>query len=242
MSTATGAPDPLTDTTRDVLGEEFDAVLFDMDGTLISSTRSVERCWLRLAQEFGMPTADLAPFRFHGVPARAILADLLADRTAEERAAALDRVVELEVADTDGIEVLPGAAQALAALAAAGPAAAGRAAIVTSCGARLAAARFGAVGLPAPAQTVTADDVVRGKPDPEPYRTGAARLGVDVRRCLVVEDAASGVASGRAAGAATLGLRTTHPDGPGGGADLVVDDLARVRFVRTQDGVRVLPA
>lgn len=237
MSTATGTPDPQTATSRDVLGEVFDAVLFDMDGTLISSTRSVERCWLRLAREFGMPTTHLAPFAFHGVPARAILDDLLADRTAEERAAALDRVVELEVADTDGIEVLPGAAEALAALAGAR-----RAAIVTSCGARLAAARFGAVGLAAPAQTVTADDVLRGKPDPEPYRTGAARLGVDVRRCLVVEDAASGVASGRAAGAATLGLRTTHPAGPDGGADLVVDDLSRVRFVLTDDGVRVQPA
>jgi sugar-phosphatase len=220
---------------RDVLGEVFDAVLFDMDGTLISSTRSVERCWLRLAEELAMPTADLSPFAFHGVPARAILDVLLADRTATERAAALDRVVELEVADTDGIEVLPGAADALTALAGDR-----RAAVVTSCGARLAAARFGAVDLPAPALTVTADDVEHGKPDPEPYRTGAARLGVDVRRCLVVEDAASGVASGRAAGAAVLGLRTTHPEGPGGAPDLVVDDLSRVRFVLADDGVRVL--
>lgn len=237
MSTATSAPDPRPATARLVLGEVFDAVLFDMDGTLISSTRSVERCWLRLAAELRMPTADLAPFGFHGVPARAILDELLADRSAEERAAALDRVVELEIADTDGIEVLPGAADALAALAGGR-----RAAVVTSCGARLAAARFGAVDLPALALTVTADDVTRGKPDPEPYRTGAERLGVDVRRCLVVEDAASGVTSGRAAGAATLGLRTTHPEGPGGGADLVVDDLSRVRFVLEDDGVRVRPA
>lgn len=237
MPTTTSTPDPRPDTARDVLGEVFDAVLFDMDGTLISSTRSVERCWLRLADEFAMPTEDLAPFRFHGVPARAILAELLADRSPEERAAALDRVVELEVADTDGIAVLPGAAAALAALAEGG-----RAAVVTSCGTRLAAARFGAVDLPSPAVTVTADDVTHGKPDPEPYRTGAARLGVDVRRCLVVEDATSGVASGRAAGAATLGLRTSSPEGPGGGADLVVDDLAHVRLVRTEDGVRVLPA
>lgn len=62
---------------------------------------------------------------------------------------------------------------------------------------------------------------------------------MDVRRCLVVEDAESGVRSGRAAGAATLGLRTTHPEGPGGGADLVVADLSRVRFVVGADGVRV---
>ncbi|GIG38153.1 HAD family hydrolase [Cellulomonas pakistanensis] len=232
MTTATTDPRPAA--ARDVLDEVFDAVLFDMDGTLISSTRSVERCWLRLAEEFGTPTADLAPFRYHGVPGRDIVDLLLPDRDAEVRAAALARVVDLEVADTEGIEVLPGAVEALAALADAG-----RSAVVTSCGSRLAAARVAAVGLAAPGTVVTADDVERGKPDPEPYRTGAARLGADVRRCLVVEDAESGVRSGRAAGAAVLALRTTEPDGPGGGADLVVPDLSAVRFEVTDEGVRV---
>ncbi|MET0435431.1 MAG: HAD-IA family hydrolase [Cellulomonas sp.] len=236
MTTATSDPRPAP--ARDVLDEVFDAVLFDMDGTLISSTRSVERCWLRLADEFGMPTDDLSPFRYHGVPARDILDLLLADRDAAERASALARVVELEVSDTEGIEVLPGAVEALAALGAVGGAA-GRAAVVTSCGSRLAAARIAAVALPAPATVVTADDVERGKPDPEPYRAGAARLGVDVRRCLVVEDAESGIRSGRAAGAAVLAVRTTEAEGPGGGADLVVDDLSKVRFEVTGAGVRV---
>lgn len=219
---------------RDVLAETFDAVLFDMDGTLISSTGSVERCWVRLAQEYGIPTERVRPFGFHGVPARAILDDLLADRPADVRAAALARVVELEVADTGGIEVLPGAAAALATLAPAG-----RCAVVTSCGGALAAARFGAVDLVAPPRTITADDVAHGKPAPEPYLRGAAALGVDVARCLVVEDAESGVRSGRSAGAATLALRTTHPEGPGGGADLVVADLGAVRFVVEGPGVRV---
>lgn len=232
MTTATTDPRPAP--ARDVLDEVFDAVLFDMDGTLVSSTRSVERCWLRLADEFRMPTDDLAPFRYHGVPGRDIIDLLLADRDADERAAALARVVDLEVSDTEGIEVLPGAVEALAVLGDAG-----LAAVVTSCGARLAAARIGAVGLPAPATVVTADDVERGKPDPEPYRAGAAGLGVDVRRCLVVEDAASGVRSGRAAGAAVLALRTTEPEGPDGDPDLVVDDLSAVRFEVSDAGVRV---
>ncbi|QZN85098.1 HAD family phosphatase [Cellulomonas sp. C5510] len=234
MTTPTGpASPPASDGRRDVLAEVFDAVLLDMDGTLISSTRSVERCWLRLAQEFGMPTDDLSPFGFHGVPARDIVDLLLPDAPAEVRAAALDRVVELEVADTEGIEELPGAADVLGLLGAAG-----RTALVTSCGRRLAAARVGAVGLAVPSAVVTADDVARGKPDPEPYLAGAALLGADPRRCLVVEDAASGVRSGRAAGAATLGLRTTEPEGPAG-ADLVVADLAAVRFTVEEDGVRV---
>jgi sugar-phosphatase len=188
-------------------------VLLDMDGTLLSSTAAVERCWRTLARE-------------HGVPARDIVDLLLADRSADERAAALDRVVELEIADTEGITVLPGAAEALAALVPAG-----RCAIVTSCGRRLAEARYGASGLPWPEVVITADDVTRGKPDPEPYVLGARRLGVPVDRCLVVEDAPSGVRSGRAAGAVTLGLRTT---GPGPGADVEITDLSEARF-RIQD-------
>jgi hypothetical protein len=47
------------------------------------------------------------------------------------------------------------------------------------------------------------------------------------------------VRSARAAGAATLALRTTDPEGPGGTPDLVVADLSAVRFVVGEDGVRV---
>lgn len=51
------------------------------------------------------------------------------------------------------------------------------------------------------AVTLTADDVVRGKPDPLPYLTAAERLGTDPARCLVVEDAPAGVRAALAAGA-----------------------------------------
>lgn len=208
-----------------------EGVLLDMDGTLISSTAAVERCWRTLAREHGVPEERVAPFPFHGVPARDIVDELLADRSAEERATALDRIVDLEIADTEGITVLPGVVEALAVLVPAG-----RCAIVTSCGHRLAEARYGATGLPWPAVVVTADDVRRGKPDPEPYLRGAELLGVPASRCLVVEDASSGVRSGRAAGAVTLGLRTT---GAGPGADVEVDDLSQVRFRVEPQGVRV---
>jgi sugar-phosphatase len=210
-------------------GMFVEGVLLDMDGTLISSAAAVERCWRTLAREHGVPESAVSPFPFHGVPARDIVDTLLADRSAEERAAALDRVVELEIADTEGIAVLPGAAEALAVPE-------GRCAIVTSCGRRLMEARYGATGLPWPEVVVTADDVERGKPDPEPYLLGARLLGRPVGRCVVVEDAASGVRSGRAAGAITLGLRTT---GPGPGAHVEIADLSEVTFRMHDGGVRL---
>jgi sugar-phosphatase len=82
--------------------------------------------------------------------------------------------------------------------------------IVTSGGAALARARLAAVGLPVPAQMVTADDVAQGKPAPEPYLLGAQRLGIAPERLLVVEDAPAGIQAGRSAGIRVLGIASTH--------------------------------
>jgi sugar-phosphatase len=214
----------------ELAGRRFAAVLFDMDGTLIDSTPVVARAWHRWAREEGVDPAGLAGM--HGVPAAGIVARLLPPERWPE---ATDRINAIELADTDGIRVLPGAREALAALPG------GRAAIATSCTAALAAARVGATGLPAPAVLVSADDTPRGKPDPAPYAEAARRLGVDAADCLVVEDAPAGVAAGRAAGAAVLAVATTHRVGDlvAAEADAVVATLADVLLVAGDEGVAV---
>lgn len=58
---------------------------------------------------------------------------------------------------------------------------------------------------------VCGDEVERGKPDPEPYLVAAERLGVDVTRCVAIEDSPAGIASARASGAATLGVEAVVP-------------------------------
>lgn len=214
-----------------VLDRTFAAVLFDLDGTLISSVAAAERSWTRLAIELAIPAERFGDF--HGVPSAQLIERLIPERPEAERRYAEQRIEEIEVADTAGIELLPGAADALAALRPAG-----RCAIVTSCTRALAAARLGASGLPVPGVVVTVDDVARGKPAPDPFLLGAERLDVDPTHCLVVEDATAGIVAARAAGAATLALATTSPvdriDG-----DLVVRDLAAVRFEVSPGGVRV---
>ena len=211
-----------------MLDRDFAAVLFDMDGTLISSIGAVERSWTQLAAEFDIGRHDLGDL--HGVPAREVLEIVLPDRTPAVRAAALRRIVELELADVDDIEVLAGAAEALTATAP-------RSAIVTSCTRDLAHARLGATVLVPPAVVVTADDVVLGKPDPAPYLAGAAALGADPADCLVVEDASAGIAAGRAAGATTLALTTTQ--GATIAGDLVVADMCAVRLTVVAGRLRV---
>ena len=208
----------------------FDAVLFDMDGTLVDSTAAVYRAWARWAVEHGVPEDQM---RGHdGIPAASIVAKFLPEA---EREAGVLRINELELNDTDGLLVLPGAAEALAALADAPNA------IATSCTMPLAKARIASSGLVAPTVLVTADQVEHGKPAPDPYLLAAERLGVDPARCLVVEDAPLGLQAAKAAGCATLAVVTTtareklH-------ADAVVSDLSEVRFEKTADGIRVRAA
>lgn len=197
----------------------FAAVLFDMDGTLIDSIPAVVRSWLRWAQEEDVDPRRLAGF--HGVPARGIAERLLPP---ERVGAAVARIEAIEIADVEGITVLPGALDALAALGAHH-----RSAIATSCTAPLAAARIAATGLPVPPVVVTASDVTRGKPHPEPFLLAAARLGVDPAECLVVEDAPGGLEAARAAGCSTLAVTTTTAPADLI-ADAVVENLAAVTF------------
>ena len=213
---------------RPVHGSTFDAVLFDMDGTLVDSTASVVRSWVRLAQEHGITVETLQAAAGHGRPARDIVADLFDPPARED---ALARITHLEVTDLDGVVALPGAHDALRACADAG-------AIVTSCSPDLAVARQQAAGLAVPAVVVTADDVTRGKPHPEPFLLAARTMGVDPGRCLVVEDAPAGLTAGRAAGMTTLAVTTTHAADELD-ADHVVGDLSTVTMTRTPAGVRV---
>jgi mannitol-1-/sugar-/sorbitol-6-phosphatase len=199
-------------------GRDFAAVLFDMDGTLIDSTPVVLRSWVRWAQEEGLDPARLA--HSHGIPARGIVEALL---PAERVDAAVTRIEQIELGDTEGITVLPGAAAALLALQG------GHSAIVTSCTRPLAAARIDATGLVAPSLVVTASDVERGKPHPDPFLLAARRLGADPADCLVVEDAPGGLTAARSAGCATLAVTTTTAPADLD-ADAVVATLADVRF------------
>jgi sugar-phosphatase len=103
-------------------------------------------------------------------------------------------------------------------------------AIVTSCTRPLAGVRIRAAGLPQPKHLVTASDVLRGKPDPEPYLKGAQILGVPAAECMVLEDAPAGIRAGKAAGARVLALRTTTSDAElrEASADWIIDDCSEI--------------
>jgi mannitol-1-/sugar-/sorbitol-6-phosphatase len=194
------------------------AVLFDMDGVLVDSTPAVERVWTAWALAHGFDPADVVR-QAHGRPSLATIQELLphGDHQAENR-----EVERREIEDISDVIALPGALRLLQVIPQQ------RWAVVTSATRQLAEARLRAAGLPAPRHLVTATDLQRGKPFPDPYLKGAEILGVSPSDCIVAEDAASGVRSGKAAGARVLALRTTSEDSEllSAGADWIAHNLS----------------
>ncbi|MBK6016962.1 HAD family hydrolase [Streptomyces sp. MBT53] len=207
-----------------------EALLFDNDGTLVSSLESVRRCWTRWAEEFGITAEDFARVELHGRTAVTIAADLL---PADVVPAAVARIEALEVEDVanGGAVLLPGTRDFLDSLPA------DRWAVVTSATRRLAEARLAHADI-LPKTLVVAEDVTRGKPDPEPYLLAARQLGVDPARCVVFEDAPAGLRAGRAAGMITVALATTH-EARELDADLVVSDLSALSALVSDGGVEI---
>lgn len=175
--------------------------MFDLDGVLVDSTPSVERVWREWADLHSLDVADILAVAHGRRTAETI--SLVAPHL--DAAAEAKRLETREIEDTAAVLPIEGAAALLETLPSE------RWAVVTSGTRALAHARLRACGLPIPQTFVGAEDVQRGKPDPECYLRGARLLGVRPDRCVVVEDAPSGIAAGRAAGATVIAVTTTHP-------------------------------
>jgi sugar-phosphatase len=201
-------------------------LLFDNDGVLVDSESSVVTGWSRWAVDHQLDPAEVLA----AVPGRRA-ADTVAlfvkPPQVEESTAVITRY---ELEDVGGTTAIPGVLDLVPQLAGVPWA------IVTSGVRELATARLRAAGVPLPEVVVTAEDVTAGKPDPEGYATAAARLGVAPADVLVLEDSASGIAAGQAAGCRVVGI------GDGAlatAAEVVVRDLTGARW--TGDGL-LLPA
>ena len=185
---------------------QVQAVLLDMDGTLVDSDAAVERSWRTWAAEYPVDPGR-GPLIAPGLPALANVRRLRPDLSQDEAAAAAQRQLELEYVDVADVTAAPGAHGLLAELDRLGL----PWAVVTSADVRLAQIRLAAARI-TPALLVTIDDVRHGKPDPEGYLLAARKLGADPRRCLVVEDAEAGARAGRAAGAMVAALKGVPAD------------------------------
>jgi len=199
------------------------AFLFDLDGVLVDSTHSVARIWKKWAIDHDL---DFGPVVAHAHGRRSI-------ETIRQFAPGLDaeeenrNVENMEITDKDGIVAIPGAVEFLRRLPP------NRFSIVTSATRPLARARLQYAGLPWPQNAVTAEDVVNGKPHPDPYLKGAALLNVGPADCVVFEDTPAGIRAGKGAGMRVVAFTTTRPAEELKAADVIVPsfDGLKLKFV-----------
>ena len=213
-----------------VLTLRAEALLLDMDGTLVHSTTEVETVWRLWCQSHRLdPEPVLA--MCHGVRSREVIRALAPQLDLAREVALLD---ELEIQHAGVAEPIAGARTLLGALSPA------RWVLVTSASQRVARHRLASAGLPLPRLLIGAEDVVRGKPDPEPYLLAARQLGLAPADCLVFEDAPAGIRSALQAGCQVVQIGGDKRLDDGVGARL--EDWRQIRLTEDEAGLQLCMA
>lgn len=210
-----------------VLTLRAEALLLDMDGTLVHSTTEVETVWRLWCQGHRLDPAPVLAM-CHGVRSREVIRALAPQLDLAREVALLD---ELEIQHAGVAEPIAGARPLLAALPPA------RWALVTSASQRVARHRLASAGLPLPRWLIGAEDVVRGKPDPEPYLLAARRLGLAPADCLVFEDAPAGIRSALQAGCQVVQIGGDKRFD--GGVRARLEDWRQIRLTEDEAGLQL---
>ncbi len=205
------------------------AILFDLDGTLIESTFYIERLWQDWGSQYGISPQSMSEI-MHGRRAVEIIRTVAPHISVQEEAHALEAK---EIAGIDGMRTYPGAKELLSALPPK------QWAIVTSGSLRVASARLKYAQLPMPDVFITADVVTAGKPAPDAYLLAAKRLSVNPSDCVVVEDTPAGIQAAKAAGMKSIAISSTHRWEALGQADVVVQQLANIQVRVTAGTINI---
>lgn len=205
------------------------AILFDLDGVLVDSAERVEKTWREWAARHRLD-AELVIAAAHGRRTVETVALVAPGLSADDELRALETS---EATNSDGVYEIAGARDLLQLLPPR------RWAVVTSGIRAVAEFRIRYTGLPTPAVMICAEDISRGKPDPEGYLAAAGRLGFSPADCVVIEDAPPGIEAAKAAGMRAIGIATTYPSERLVGADLVVGQLTDLGVESLGDEIHI---
>ena len=210
----------------------IDAILFDLDGVIVDSEAMHNAAVAAAVAAHGVTLPDALFDEFMGIPDEQLLGHIN-DVYFGGRFRVTDLLAEKQVAYlavADQLQAIPGALEFIRA---ARPHFGGFAVATSSLRSNqvLAFDRFDlhdcfdAV--------VTAEDVEHTKPDPEPYRRAAERLGIPAAACVVIEDSVNGIRSSKDAGCRVIGLTTTYPAATlaAAGADAVCSTFEEIRAI-----------
>ncbi len=178
------------------------ALLFDMDGTLIDSNEASEITWRRWAAVHGVSMEHIRAVHHGRRPAETV-ALVAPHLDAREQAR---RIYAEQATLTEGIHPIAGARELLASLPP------GRSAIVTAATLSILRLRLELVGMTPPTVCVTADMVRSGKPHPEGYLEAARRLGFAPAACVVFEDAPAGLLAAHRAGMRAVAVLSNYTE------------------------------
>jgi len=207
--------------------DAIDAVVFDLDGTLVDTEHVWDEVRRALAAQDGVSWPDGATRAMMGMSTAewsTYLSDVvgLAGDASDAERRTLDA---LTARYREDLPTVPGAADAVRRIAAEWPVA-----LATSTPRRLIDTILGALGVRGRfAVTVSTEEVAAGKPSPDAYLRACELLGVDPTRSVAVEDSANGIRSGHAAGLAVVAIPPHfHPPGDDvlALASVVLDDIA----------------
>jgi mannitol-1-/sugar-/sorbitol-6-phosphatase len=204
---------------------EVTGLLFDNDGVVVDTMPGAIEAWREWGHRYYQGFELTASW--HGQKASEIVAQLVSEADYEE---AFDYINQLEIEKAVTATFINGVSDFLEML----PKPNWN--IVTGASYLLAKTRLDVAGLEVPKTLVSAEDVTRGKPDPEGYLLGASRIGIEISQCVVFEDAPAGLLAGQRAGAKLLvglGEQTLASV-----ADLVIKDFEGITYT---DGGLVIP-
>lgn len=194
-------------------------LLFDNDGVLVDSHAAAADAWAIWCKEFA-PHINWDDPQHAGQRAEDKVREWISSPELFEQAN--NRINELEQLTAHTTVALPGAVELTSSLRD------GTWTVCTSANPNLGRARLIAAGIKVPAELVTAADVKRGKPHPDPYLLGAERLGFAAEECVVFEDAIAGALAAEEAGVGLIvGVTAAALAGP---ADIVIRDLTGITF------------
>lgn len=201
-----------------------DALLFDLDGVLVDSSRTIEHHWRMWAARRQIDLDEVLR-NAHGRRTVETIRIVAPHLDAEAEAAALDAA---ETVDTSQLAMIDGAPRLLGSI----PSSAW--AVATSGPRQMAITRLSFAGLPIPKVLISGQDVKNGKPDPEPFLAAAAGLGIAPSKCVVIEDAPAGIQAARSAGMRVIAVASTHPAEDLSQADVITRRLADIEMVARQ--------
>ncbi|KAJ2807259.1 DL-glycerol-3-phosphatase [Coemansia furcata] len=204
-------------------------LIFDLDGTLISTLEVTEQIYTSYCRQFDIDPAPVLA-GCHGVPTLQVLRMFFPSHTHTQEFA--NQMEHDSVILLDGLQVIPGADLLLRSLPM------DKWSIFTSGMPMLAHPRIKHLKLPMPSVFITPENITKGKPHPEGYVLAAKTMGMDPEHCVVFEDAVAGVVAGRDSNAVVVGIRTLLTDKQlkDAGATYTVKDMTKVAVALNPNG------